>query len=450
MSLRNNSFVLLLSRGRAAAGIAILAAAAAVQAQCPPSFAPAANYPAGTQSLGLAVGDLNADGRPDLAVANVGPFPGNVVILLGNPGGTLQWAGSYAAGEGPFAVAVGDFNADAKADLAVANDGSVSVLLGNGNGTFQAALDYPIPLIYLLCIAVGEFNGDGKPDLAASGSNSFGAGVDGFYILLGNGNGTFQAAVGYPTTSSGQFWEIGIDDFNSDGKADIAVTNTDASGVFVLLGNGNGTFQPAVLYVTGGEPTALGVSDFNADGKRDLAVGSVSGSQGKASILLGNGNGTFQPAVHFAVPRGNGTLRIAVGDFNADGRPDLAAAGLYGRVSVLVGNGDGTFRAAVFFEVGLQFPGDVAAGDFNADGQVDVAASFINGSWPQNSSVSVLLNTSGCYPDCNHDCQLTVADFGCFQTKFVLGDMYADCNTDGALTVADFGCLQSAFVLGCR
>ena len=139
----------------------------------------------------MAVGDFNGDGKADLAVANYGSD--NVSVLLGNGNGTFQAAVNYAAGTSPHSVAVGDFNGDGKADLAVANYGSnnVSVLLGNGNGTFQAAVNYAAGTSPC-SVAVGDFNGDGKADLAVAnyGSNNVS-------VLLGNGNGTFQAAVNY-------------------------------------------------------------------------------------------------------------------------------------------------------------------------------------------------------------------------------------------------------------
>jgi len=162
----------------------------AVHAQCPLSFAAAVNYAVGNVPTSVAVGDFNADGRPDLAVANAGS--NNVSILLGNGGGggTFQAAVNYSVGSGPRSVAVGDFNADGQPDLAVANFDNVSILLGNANGTFQAAVNY-FAGVLLSSVAVGDFNADGWTDLAVTSANYLG----GVLILLGNGNGTFRAPV---------------------------------------------------------------------------------------------------------------------------------------------------------------------------------------------------------------------------------------------------------------
>src|SRR5205807_496559 len=292
------------------------------------------NYAAGSQPSFVAAGDFNGDGHPDLAVAN-SFSQGTVSVLLNTCGGcpafdfTLPQA--FDVGSSPFSVAVGDFNSDGKRDLVVANSGStnVSVLLGNGDGTFQAALNFSAgPRPYW--VASGDFNGDGKPDLAVADSGSTNVSV-----LLGNGNGTFQAAVNYGTGVHP--WSVAAGDFNNDGKTDLAVANAGSVGLSILLGNGDGTFQTAVSYPAGMGSVALAVSDFNDDGKLDLAVGNISSSN--VSVLLGNGDGTFQAAINF----GNQLhpQSVAVGDFNADGKPDLALAdftptGISGTVSVLL------------------------------------------------------------------------------------------------------------------
>ena len=200
-------------------------------------------------------------------------------------------------------------------------------------------------------------------------------------VLLGNGNGTFQAAVNYGAGSSP--YSVAVGDFNGDGKADLAVANDGSNNVSVLLGNGNGTFQAAVNYAAGTYPCSVAVGDFNGDGKADLAVANYDSNN--VSVLLGNGNGTFQAAVNYAagtVPiplrsgtstatarptwpwptsgsnereraagqrqrhlPGGGELRlgrdpasVAVGDFNGDGRADLAVANFYSHdVSILLG-----------------------------------------------------------------------------------------------------------------
>jgi len=207
------------------------------------------------------VGDFNADGRPDLAVANRNSA--NVSILLGNATGTFLPAVNYAVGSQPLFVAVGDFNADGRPDLAVANQNSnnVSILPGNANGTFQAAVNYAAgsgPY----SVAVGDFNADGRPDLAvASGNNGS--------ILLGNANGTFQVAINYPVGNNPR--AVAVGDFNADGRPDLAVANYNSDTVSVLLNTGSGfpppviTQQPAGLVVPAGQNAALTVAanDFS-------------------------------------------------------------------------------------------------------------------------------------------------------------------------------------------
>jgi hypothetical protein len=256
-------------------------------------------------------------------------------------------------------VAVGDFNRDGVPDPAVANamdPGTVSVLLGNGEGTFRSAVNYAVggpPH----SVAVGDFNGDGIPDLAVATD------FHTVSVLLGNGDGTFQPAVNYATAFIPVY--VAVADFRHNGIIDLVVADeaTDPGMVTVLLGNGDGTFWPAVNYATGGvNPMSVAVGDLNGDGIPDLAV--VNADSDNVSVLLGNGDGTFQAAVSYAA--GVRPVSVAVGDFNGDGTLDLAVAGgpFYdGTVSVLFGNGDGTFHSAVNYAVGVK-PISVAVGDF--------------------------------------------------------------------------------------
>ena len=340
----------------------------------------------------VAVADFNGDSRVDMVAAG----PNAITILLGNGDGTFRTSASIPnTSTGPATIAVGDFNLDGKPDIAVSNGGSsITVLLGYGDGTFQSPVQYQADQ-FSNVVTVGDFNGDGKPDLAIVGYS-----VDPTYtfdilnvaILLGNGDGTFRAPAVYAIDGFGQ--SIVTGDFNGDGKTDLAVT--DNNGVDILLGNGDGSFQPFINYPAGLNPGSIAVGDFNADGKLDLAVGNINfdsgvSNQNNVSILIANGDGTFQPPVNYAAS--NYPAAIAVSDFNGDGKLDLAVANdITQTVSILLGKGDGTFGPPL--NQNLTFgPMSIAVADFNGDGSVDIAVPSSSG----GNAIGILLGSN--YPD---------------------------------------------------
>jgi hypothetical protein len=215
-------------------------------------------------------------------------------------------------------VAVGDFNGDGRLDIAAVNffGATVSILLGNGDGTFQAPVLTPTFGSLPRSLAVGDLNGDGKLDLAVTADNA-GAGV---YILLGNGDGTFQAPVGYGA-SGDSFW-VSTGDLNSDGKLDLALGQYDQKSFTVFLGNGDGSFVEGNTCSMEPECAFAAMADLNGDGKLDLTVSSTENSD--VAVYLGNGDGTFNTPMSY--PAGSSPGPIAVGDFNGDGRLDLATA----------------------------------------------------------------------------------------------------------------------------
>jgi hypothetical protein len=348
------------------------------------SFQAALNLSVGHYPFSLAVGDFKGDGTLDLAVANYGYGSNTVSVLLGNGDGTFQAARNFPTGRGPHSVVVGDFTGDGVPDLAVANFASndVSILLGNGDGTFQAPRNFPAGA-RPYSVAVGDFNGDGHPDLAVA--NYGGNKVS---VLLGNGDGTFLTARDFAAGSGPE--SVAEGDFTGDGVPDLAVANAASENVSVLLGNGDGTFQAARNYDVGGTPASVAVGDFTGNGILDLAVANREVINGYVSVLLGNGDGTFQPARNF--PARNDPIFIAVVDFTGNGILDLAVAdagdpihGDLGDVSILLGNGDGTFQAARNYPTGT-YSDAVAVGDFNSDGVLDLAvANYVS------NNVSVLL-----------------------------------------------------------
>jgi VCBS repeat-containing protein len=303
-------------------------------------------FPVGDGPSSVAVGDF--DGRrpnPDLVVANdlavANHESDTVSVLLGG----RFWPLNFAVGDGPASVAVGDFDGDSRHDLAVANQGSgnVSVLLGNGDGSFAAATNFAVGRAPA-SVAVGDFDGDSRPDLAVANAYSDNVPVPGglssyVSVLLGNGDGSFAAATNFAVVMDPE--EVAVGDFDGDSRPDLAVGSRSSGLVSVLLGNGDGSFGAAIISETfDSELTSVAVADFDGDGDLDLAVAhNYRAHPFHVSVLLGNGDGSFSlvggAAAKFAV--GDGPVSVAVGEFNADGRPDLAVANADGgSISVLL------------------------------------------------------------------------------------------------------------------
>ena len=256
----------------------------------------------------------------------------------------------------------GDFTGDGRTDLAVANSGSndVSVLLGNGDGTFQPQVTYAVGTGHDALVA-GDFTGDGRTDLAVAnyGSNDVS-------VLLGNGDGTFRNQVTYAVGTGPDALVAG--DFTGDGRTDLAVANYGSNDVSVLLGNGDGTFQPQVTYAVG--PTRrprggrLHRRRPHRPGRRQLRLQRRVGAAGQRRRHLpdpGDLRGGDRPRR----PRGGGLHR------RRPHRPGRRQQGS-NDVSVLLGNGDGTFQTQVTYAVGSS-PDALVAGDFNGDGRTDLA-----------------------------------------------------------------------------
>jgi len=224
----------------------------------------------------------------------------------------------YTVAEGAESVAVADFNGDHKSDLVVATNeaSTVSVLLGNGDGTFGVAQNFGAGGVPE-SVVVGDLNGDGKTDLVVTDTSNLSVGV-----LLGNGDGTFQTAKVYAVGSDPE--QLALGDFNGDGKTDVVVGNilNERNDVSVLLGNGDGTLQAAQNFPVGNAVESLAVGDFNADGKSDVIVSIGS----TVSELLGNGDGTFQTERNIGSASPDSAVGVTVGDLNGDGKPDVAVA----------------------------------------------------------------------------------------------------------------------------
>ena len=352
------------------------------------------DYPTGSFSSSVAVGDFNNDGQRDLVTAN--QLSANLSILLGSGNGGFAAATNISL-LGASYVTVGDFNNDGNLDLVTANASanpdpqSVSILIGTGTGSFGMPTSFPAGGASSQFVAVGDLNNDGKLDLAVANFSS-----NSVSILIGTGTGSFGNPGTIPLGINPR--GILILDFNGDSNNDLGVVNTNSGNVAILLGTGTGSFGSATNFSAGSNPRTMASGDFNSDGKMDLAV--ANRSSGNVSILLGDGTGSFGSATSFAA--GTSLESVAVSDFNSDGKSDVAVSGNSGvnNVSLLLGTGTGSFAPVMGFSVASGAP-SLAVGDFNADGRSDLATanSFSN-------NASVLLNNS---PACNAQTSLAIS-----------------------------------------
>jgi sugar lactone lactonase YvrE len=336
-------------------------------------FAPAV----GNEPSGIVAGDFNSDGNMDIAVGlnAVSPTDSPTVLLGDGTGNFSPVTGNPITAVGR-PVLVQDFNGDGHPDILLADElgASMTVLLGNGDGTFAVS---PQGVFYTTYgndpVVAGDFNGDGIPDLAVGG---------GYYlvILLGQGNGSFTQ-VPVTTTNifeASNFSTMATADLNGDGLSDLLIADLGPQQVSVYLSNGDGTF-------TGGPGTPVSLNsasllttgDYNSDGKLDLAL-SLYGGSSQVAVFLGNGDGSFQATPSLTSSTiGLTPFVFTTGDFNADGIADLfLGAQVNGTtISVLQGKGDGTFSEVSIGSAGLPCCSSSTMADFNGDGATDIASS---------------------------------------------------------------------------
>lgn len=310
---------------------------AAANYQNPMWFKPWQPYGVGSDPISVQVADLG-NGHPDLVALNAGD--GTVSVLLGNGKGAFAPQRAFPVGTGPTAFAIADVNHDGKPDLIVANfdgvagdSGTVSVLLGNGDGTFGPPQKTVLAGSDPLSLAVADVNGDGNPDVivANSGTNPDGSAVNIVSVLLGNSNGTFQPAYAVATDLAPRV--VTTADLNHDGKVDLIVGGTPLSfsavsiPVEVLKGDGNGAFQPcgllAGLFYSHDQVSSIAVADLDGDGKLDLLIGEQETGQFPSSDVLtayGNGDGTFESASELLGVDGD---FVAAADLTGNGETDV-------------------------------------------------------------------------------------------------------------------------------
>jgi len=266
------------------------------------------------------------------------------------------------------------------------------VMLGSSHGvlgapTYVTYLSTTCGASYPEWIATGDVNGDGKADIVATIYNyqNTGCPINEVAVFTGKGTGKFNKPVFYSTGSTAQSYDVFLEDVNGDGKPDIVISNWDGT-ISILLNKGNGTFGTAkvISSVAALSPhlNSLAFADFNGDGKLDIAAASYypGNYSNDVYILLGNGDGTFQaPITTAAAPEYTYTNTLAAGDFNKDGKPDLLVtlegpcSGWYGSAQyvVLRGNGDGTFTPGSPICIAGDYPQYPVIADFNGDGKLD-------------------------------------------------------------------------------
>jgi hypothetical protein len=431
-------------------------------------------------SAGLSAGDFNGDGKLDLVVSgtDLSNFTEQTYVLIGNGDGTFQTPNSVAPGNGT--VSVVDLNKDGKLDLIIWAGPFIDIFLGNGNATFTEKATYPnSTLNFAFQVAVADFNGDGKLDM-----------TDGYTVIFGKGDGTFQDVTASLINISGvaqsALGTVVSGDFNGDGKSDLAIGLSGSNpSVYILLGDGTDNYSVAHSYSVSSFPFSLKTADFNNDGKLDLFFTTDVTTTASASfdILLGNGDGSFAAPIATSIDPGTfpnvGPMTTA--DLNGDHIADVTAL-VNGELTVYLGNGDGTFAAPVSYFAGAN-ASTFGIGDFNNDGKPDGAVcgsaglgvllgkgdgTFLPASFPDPPPpppTKYLNPTLDCQilatADFNGDgtTDLIVAQF--FQASVLLGNgdgtfttlpsaapsvgVVADINGDGKLDVVDPSGLSATF-----
>ena len=303
------------------------------------TFDAAVNHSVNGNPRIIRLSDFNGDGKLDAAVANSGSH--NVSVLIGKGDGSFSASASYAVASSgsPVGLAVADLNGDGRPDIATANStpGNVSVLINNGNGTFSTHVEYSVGGSGNLNVMLADLNGDGKNDIVTSNFSS--ANIS---VLLNNGNGTFGSGTTYSAGTNP--YPVSIADVNSDGSLDVAVANYGSDNISIFINNGDGTLAAVVNYGVGDIPQGIILTDLNGDGKADIA--NTDNNAHTVTTYMNSGTGTFVSSTSYSVLPASFPLDITAGDLNGDGKNDVVSANSgSGNISVFLNQVTDVFYA---------------------------------------------------------------------------------------------------------
>ncbi len=405
------------------------------------SFAPGEDFSTGVLPTFAAIGDLDGDGQTDLAVTN--QISGSVSVLRNtSTAGVISYATKmdFSTGSFPQSVAIGDLDGDGKADLAVANSTSNTVSVFRNTSTV-GAISYAAKMDFgtgtgPFSVAIGDLDGDGRADLVVTNSNSNNVSV---FRNTSTAAGviSYAAKVDFATGSKPQ--SVAIGDLDGDGKVDLAVANRGDNTVSVLRNTSTGVISYAdkVDFTTGTNPQSVAIGDLDDDGKTDLAVANFGSSTVSVFRNTSTGLGDISYDTKVDFDTGSGSRSVVIGDLNGDGRADLAVANDLGQtVSILrntsTGLGDISYAAKADFATGSR-PQSVVIGNLNSDGQADLAvANYIS------SNVSVLLRNTSSETDITAFSFAAQTGIATIDSANHTVDMEVVYGTDVSALVADF------------
>lgn len=330
----------------------------------------------GLDLWGITAGRLNDDTLLDMAVSN--HLTADISLFFGNGDGSFQAAVTLPVDPYPVDIVAADLDHDGREDLVTARGGGAQVLLNLGNGTFSAPVTYETPPVDTWILMVRDLDGDEVLDLLVP----HGAGGGGLAILLGNGDGTFQAAVSYPTDVAPT--SLDVADFNEDGDLDVLYTHLSGLAEVthfwsVLWGNGSGTFGPPTHVVHTHTSIFASAIDVDENGDVDVVVSNSYPPPDSLAFCMGDGAGGFAPAVSFY--GGISPSIVQAADMDLDGFIDLVVADYANNsVRVFPGNGAGAFGAPGYSLAAVD-PVDLAVGRFNADSYPDIVISDSQGAY---------------------------------------------------------------------